>query len=46
MRINLYDLMKSLGHTSILSTDKYIKGFNYKKISQINSSLNESLVSD
>lgn len=41
--INLYDLMKSLGHSNITSTEKYIKGFNYKKISSINEALSNSV---
>lgn len=41
--INIYDLMKSLGHTSILSTEKYIQGFNHKKISRLNSSLSKAI---
>lgn len=41
--LNVYDLMKSLGHTNISSTEKYMKGFNYKKLSSINTSLTKSL---
>jgi len=41
--LNVYDLMKSLGHTSIISTQKYMQGFNSKKLSNINSSLTKSI---
>jgi len=41
--INIYDIMKSLGHTNITSTEKYLHGFNSKKLININNSLTNSL---
>lgn len=41
--MNVYDLMKMLGHTSISSTEKYAKSFNYKKINKLNSNLTDML---
>jgi len=41
--LNIYDLMKSLGHTSITSTQKYMQGFNSKKLIDINNSLTDSI---
>ena len=41
--MNLYDLMNSLGHTSLLSTEKYIRGINYNKIHSLNMNLSKAL---
>jgi integrase len=41
--VNIYDLMNSLGHTSLISTEKYIRGLNYNKINQLNLSLSKSI---
>lgn len=37
--INLYDLQQSLGHHSILSTEKYIRNFNVSKLKNINNGI-------
>lgn len=41
--ISIYDLQKSLGHNSIISTQKYIQSFNVSKLNDINNGLTSRL---
>lgn len=41
--INLYDLQKALGHSSILSTQEYISSFSSYRINDINKAITSSL---
>ena len=43
LNINIYDLQKSLGHHSILSTQNYIRNFNTNKLKNINLSITNRL---
>ena len=37
--VNMFDLQKSLGHNSLLSTEKYIRSFNVSKLKNINNGI-------
>lgn len=44
--MNMYDLMRMLGHTSLLSTEKYARGLNSQKINKLNANLTNALFLD
>lgn len=41
--LTLYDLQKALGHSSVLSTEKYIQGFNTERLKQMTDNLIKKL---
>ncbi len=41
--VDIYDLQKALGHSSVLSTQEYIRGFKLEKISKLNNEITSNL---